>query len=102
MKVISLLVVKVLAVIVANLAFFWAIIEFILYLVKDKVFNWWSVWTFCISVAVALVVVAYGGIYAIKNRNKALNSLKKMREDKPKSRFQQKLDKAMEQANTKA
>jgi hypothetical protein len=45
MKEISLLVAQVLAVTAARLSFFWAIIEFALYLLKDKVFNRWSVWS---------------------------------------------------------
>lgn len=37
----------------ASVASIWAIVEFILYLVKDDPFNWWSV----ISVAVLYVLI---------------------------------------------
>lgn len=97
MRTISLLIVKVLAVIVANISFLWVIIEFILYLVKDKSFNWWSVYTFIISVVVALAIVIYASVVKVKASKKRLNDLI----GKPrKSKFQQKLDEAMSKANT--
>ena len=101
MKVISLLVAKVLAVIAANVAFVWAIIEFILYLAKDKVFNWWSVWAFVISVVVAIALVIIAAVCQVKERNSALAKFKQRRYKMPKSRFQQRLEE-MEQkrANT--
>ena len=102
MKKNSLLVVKVLAVIVSNLSFFWAIIEFLLYLFKDKVFNWWSVWVFSISIVVALSLIVYGYLCAIKNSNELLDSFNKRRDEMPKSMFKRRLDRAMEQANKKA
>jgi hypothetical protein len=57
---------------------------------------------FIISVAVSLSVVAYSSVSAIKNRNKSLSSFKKRSEGVSKSRFRHRLDKAMEQANTKS
>lgn len=101
MKVISLLVAKVLAIITANVAFVWAIIEFILYLVKDKEFNWWSVWAFVISVVVAIVLVIIASVMAVKNRNSAMADFKQRRTTGKKSRFQERLEE-MEQkrANT--
>jgi hypothetical protein len=100
MKVISLLIVKVLAIIGTYGAFAWAVIEFILYLVKDKVFNWWCVYTFFISIGVLLGTLAYSAVYAIKNRNKSLGKLMEMRKDKPKSKFKQRIEEAMNKANT--
>lgn len=101
MKVISLLVAKVLAVIAANIAFVWAVIEFILYLAKDKVFNWWSVWAFVISVVVAIALVIIAAVWQVKERNSALTKFKKRRTTGKKSRYQERLEE-MEQkrANT--
>ncbi|MDB4299647.1 hypothetical protein N9928_01200 [bacterium] len=100
MKTISLFTVKVLAVIGANLAFAWMCIEFILYLVKDRIFNWWSVWSFMICVVVAIAIVALVGFEAIKNRKEHLKAFEQRRENKPKSKFRQRLDEAMKEANT--
>ena len=33
----------------------WAIIEFILYLAEDIPFNWWSIYTYIISLIVAII-----------------------------------------------
>jgi hypothetical protein len=53
--------------IIAGLAYglggIWALVEFILYLVKDDPFNWWSV-----ALAVAGVVVAILNLLAFGNR----------------------------------
>lgn len=101
MKVISLLVAKVLAVIAANVAFVWAIIEFILYLAKDKVFNWWSVWAFVISVVVAIALVIIAAVWQVKERNRAWDDMKQRRATGKKSRFQERLEEMQRQrANT--
>lgn len=101
MKVISLLVAKVLAVIAANVAFVWAIIEFILYLAKDKVFNWWSVWAFVISVVVAIALVIIAAVWQVKERNRAWDDMKQRRTTGKKSRFQERLEEMQRQrANT--
>ena len=95
MKVISLVVVQVLAVIGANVGFFWACIEFILYLAKDKEFNWLSVWLFVLSTILAfgsVLYVAYLKTKNQKNRPKVMN-----REGK----FRKRLREAMEKADTK-
>ena len=68
MKTLTLFAVKFLAVLSANASFIWAIIEFILYLVKDKEFNWWSVWTFLISVATGIISLLL--LIAIEPRKK--------------------------------
>lgn len=39
------------------ISFIWAIVEFILYLVKDKEFNWWSVW--CIIIFSVLSILFF-------------------------------------------
>lgn len=55
MKTIILLIGQWISVIAAHVAFLWCIIEFILYLAKDKEFNWNSVWMFIISVVIFLI-----------------------------------------------
>ena len=49
----------------------WAIVEFILYLVKDREFNWWSVWLFLVSIVFILVALALetGTILKRKSKN---------------------------------
>lgn len=89
MKAISLIVVKVLAVISANVAFLWALIEFIIYLVKDTPFNWWSVWAFIISVVVAITVAIYGAVYSSKI---ARSEMAKMRTGMKKSKWAQRIE----------
>ena len=54
MKIIILLIVQRIAAVAANITFIWGIVEIALYLVKDKEFNWWSVWSFIISAVVTL------------------------------------------------
>ncbi len=48
----------------------WAIVEFILYLVKDKVFNWWSVWMILICVGLAVAMSLLSVVFASKLRGK--------------------------------
>lgn len=55
MKLIVSAILLYLSVIAANVAAFWAVVEFVLYLVKDHVFNWWSVWTLIISIVLSLI-----------------------------------------------
>ena len=92
MKVISLLVVKVSAIITANLAFVWAIVEFALYLAKDKEFNWWSVWAFAISVIVAIALVIATAVSQFKKRNSFLADNKQRRKTNKKSRYEARMD----------
>ena len=101
MKRISLLIVKVLSVIVANLSLLWCLIEFILYLVKDKDFNWWSIWVFIIAIMIIGSVTLYEDI---SKKNKAKEKLLKKFEEfnhRPKSRFQAKLNEISNKAKGK-
>ncbi|MHC1774306.1 MAG: hypothetical protein AB9834_02715 [Lentimicrobium sp.] len=86
---------KQIAVVAANVTFLWGIIEFILYLVKDKAFNWLSVWGFIISIIIALVCVVFALIVKSKARTTSINS------GRFKSRFQQRLEE-MEQKRKSA
>lgn len=102
MKVISLIVAQVLAVITANVAFVWGIIEFILYLAKDKEFNWWSVGAFVISTVIAIVLTIITAVAKVKQRNLAWDDMKQRRTTGKKSSFQERLEEmAQQRANTK-
>ena len=69
MKIINLLIIQWIAVLSANLTFLWAIIEFILYLVKDKPFNWISIWLFLLSILVILVSIIFTAITKLSNKS---------------------------------
>jgi phosphotransferase system glucose/maltose/N-acetylglucosamine-specific IIC component len=97
MKVVSLLVAQVLAVITANVAFVWGIIEFILYLAKDKEFNWWSVWAFVISAVIAIAITIIAAVAKVKQRNRAWDDMKQRRTTGKRSRFQERLEEMQRQ-----
>ena len=62
MKRIVLILANILLVIIINISFVWAIIDFILYLAKDKPFNWVSVLVFIASfviIIIELVIAIY-------------------------------------------
>jgi hypothetical protein len=48
----------------------WAMVEFILYLVKDKAFNWLSVYGFIISF---IIVLVFGLIINVKAQKTSIN-----------------------------
>lgn len=48
----------------------WAIVSFIIYLVKDIPFNWWSVWTFLICCFVTFCGFVLSAIYGAKEARK--------------------------------
>jgi membrane protein YdbS with pleckstrin-like domain len=58
--IISLLAIPV--IIGASLAWVWPVVEFILYLFKDRQFNWWSVWACLICWALALFAVIFAAM----------------------------------------
>ena len=55
-------------------SFIWAIVEFILYLAKDKIFNWWSVWSILICIGVALLMFIASAVFAVKDKHKIKNT----------------------------
>ncbi len=65
----------------------WAIVEFTLYLVKDKNFNWWSVWSILICVGLALVMSIFAAVFTVNTRNESVKNF----EGKRTSRFEQRL-----------
>lgn len=92
MKIISLVVLQILAVIGANISFVWVIIEFILYLVKDKSFNWWSVWIFIISVVMAIGLTLIVSIIKIKSTNSLSKKMTSNLNTHKRSKFQERLE----------
>ena len=84
MKTIALLVSTWISAIAANIFGIWAIVEFILYLVKDKYFNWLSVWLFGISVVLIIVFMVLSLIVNGKARTSNFNLTK--------SKFQQRIE----------
>lgn len=62
MKTIILILAGVLAYLGSTISIVWAIVEFVLYIAKDKPFNWWSIWTLiiCIVLSFALFIL---GVY---------------------------------------
>lgn len=55
-----------LSVITANVAVIWAAVEFVLYLVKDHVFNWWSIWALIISTVLSFMFAVLSAMYKNK------------------------------------
>lgn len=81
----------------ASLSCIWAIIEFILYLVKDRPFNWWSVWSIIICTITTIVMAITCVYYQHKERRLNKNDTYPGK----KSRFQQKLEEIAEKRNNK-
>jgi len=72
MKIINLLIIQWIAVTSAKLTFLWVIIEFILYLVKDKPFNWLSIWLLSLSMLIILISILFTAITKFKMSNKSI------------------------------
>lgn len=53
----------------AILSVIWAVLEFILYIAKDKVFNWWCIWTLIICVLLPIVVSVITLLKTVKNNS---------------------------------
>lgn len=100
MKTITLLIAKIVTSAAASLSLVWAVIEFILYLVKDKPFNWWSVWVFFTSVALAITSFLLLIFVVAKDKRKEFNTHLDNLQERPKSKFRQRLDEAMAKNNS--
>lgn len=92
MKHIILLILTIVSYIGIGISMVWAIVEFILYLVKDKEFNWWSVWLTIIFIVTAITSAIL--LMAIKEEYK----LPKPNRD-GKSKFAERLEKMEKQRN---
>ena len=94
MKSLMTIVFLVLAAITAKVSFIWAIVEFIIYLVKDKPFNWHSVWLTIGSII--LTIILYIVYYVVESKGyEAKRELRQIRNKK--SKWQERLEKAAEQ-----
>lgn len=65
-KAVILFLIELAAVIGSVVSFVWAIVEFIIYLVKDLPFHWRSVYCFIACVVIAVVTVIYSGYLSTK------------------------------------
>ena len=73
----------------------WIIVEFLIYLVKDKPFNWWSVWAMLISGFLAFAFFILTAMYAHKEKKKIIEKFAANGRDEngiKKSSFQTKLE----------
>lgn len=69
MKILITLLLQIIAYAGGIVSSIWAIIEFIVYLVKDHPFNWWSVWTILICIGVGIVCFFANLIFMTKNKS---------------------------------
>lgn len=74
------------AVIGSIVSFVWAIVEFIIYLVKDLPFHWRSVYCFIICLVILIVTVVYSGYLSAKKGSDFKTPYKNN------SKFKQRLD----------
>jgi len=90
MKLLSITVLTVLVYLSAWACGVWAIVEFIIYLVKDDPFNWLSLWCTIgswIATIIFTVVIAF-----VETRSKSVSEFKINRNPNVKSAFQTRLD----------
>jgi uncharacterized BrkB/YihY/UPF0761 family membrane protein len=67
----------------------WIVVEFIIYLVKDDPFNWWSVWLWLISIVSLLVFYLF---YLLPKKEPENTGA--FKPGLPKSKFAQRLEEA--------
>ena len=73
----------------------WIIVEFLIYLVKDKPFNWWSVWAMLISGFLTFAFFILTAVLAHKANKKEIERLAGLGRNEngiKKSSFQTKLE----------
>lgn len=51
-----------------TISIIWAFVEFVLHLVKDKEFNWWSVWMILICIISAIVFGISAMVIAVQEK----------------------------------
>ena len=69
MKTVTFITLSTCSYVVSALSIIWTNVEFILYLVKDKEFNWWSVWLIPIGFFAAVLFAAIGAAMAAKQKH---------------------------------
>jgi phosphotransferase system glucose/maltose/N-acetylglucosamine-specific IIC component len=77
MKVVSTILMAVVAYFGITVSCIWSVVEFILYLVKDKEFNWWSVYSIFICLFTSLFLVIISFIFAYLNGKKSVEEKSK-------------------------
>lgn len=94
MKIIFTILLQIISYLGTVLSSIWAIVEFILYLVKDKAFNWWSIWAILICIGAGIVLFVLNIIFVLmhKKKNDKIKNSFHNGEFKKQSRFQQKLE----------
>ena len=71
----------------------WAIVSFIIYLVKDIAFNWWSICVIIVCIVILILSIGIKHYLDYKGRRNGIL--------KSTSRFQQKVNELMEKNKTK-
>lgn len=95
MKVIITLFLQVIAYGCSIVSCIWAVVEFLIYLVKDKEFNWWSVWSILISIGLGIILFVLNIVFAITKKEENTNPPERK---SYKSRLQQRLDQKIEES----
>ncbi len=83
----------------ATVSCIWAMVEFILYLVKDKPFNWWSIWSILICSCAAIALFIIGAVMSTKTKYNVRKSAPITDAIFKKSRFQDRLEEMERQRN---
>ncbi len=93
MKTLILLIITLISYLGAVLCPVWALVEFILYLVKDKEFNWSSLWLSIISYILIVVMIFINAFYENKKQyeNRQQSFIKTHGKNK-KSKWQSRLE----------
>lgn len=84
---------------VAAVSSIWVVVEFLIYLAKDVEFNWWSLVAFLSSTVLMVVITLCLLIYEAYRNQVLKDSIKQYNINKPykKSKFQERLDKMVEE-----
>jgi phosphotransferase system glucose/maltose/N-acetylglucosamine-specific IIC component len=77
MKSVSVILMAVIAYFGTTVSCIWSVVEFILYLAKDKEFNWWSVYSIFICLFTALLLVIISFIFTYLNGKKSVEEKSK-------------------------
>ncbi len=67
---------KILSIIGVAFSFIWMIVEFLIYLIKDLPFNWWSVGLFAISSVTLIIALFWLFLGTLKTQEKSFDEFK--------------------------